>query len=122
INPITGIAEGCPRAASGQTAAAPAIPVMNSRRRIAFTKGFATDEMGFGARLHGRSCPLWVKSRHCSESDQCPVYPRKRTVVTEDGMSVKRQNRPFCAAAKNVVIRSPGRAGIHKKSAELSHS
>jgi uncharacterized protein YchJ len=52
----------CARAASGQAMADPAIPLMRSRRRIAFSKaldcadyhsqrilqqGFATDEMGF---------------------------------------------------------------------------
>jgi hypothetical protein len=27
----------------------------------------------------GRRCPLWVKSRHCGISNQCPLYPLKRT-------------------------------------------
>jgi hypothetical protein len=26
-----------------------------------------------------RQCPLWVKSRHRSTSNQCPLYPQKRT-------------------------------------------
>src|SRR6516165_10631975 len=26
-------------------------------------------------------CPLWVKSRHWSTSNQCPLYPQKRTLV-----------------------------------------
>ena len=25
-------------------------------------------------------CPLWVKSRHWGKSEQCPLYPRKRTL------------------------------------------
>jgi hypothetical protein len=25
-------------------------------------------------------CPLWVKSRHRSTPDRCPLYPRKRTL------------------------------------------
>jgi len=25
------------------------------------------------------SGPLWVKSRHCGISNQCPLYPQKRT-------------------------------------------
>ena len=25
-------------------------------------------------------CPLWVKSRHRGTSDQCPLYPQKRTL------------------------------------------
>src|SRR5262249_23748552 len=24
-------------------------------------------------------CPLWVRNGHCSTSDQCPLFPRKRT-------------------------------------------
>ena len=27
---------------------------------------------------HGE-CPLWVKSRHCKGSTECPLYPQKRT-------------------------------------------
>jgi hypothetical protein len=64
IKPITGIAGCCARAASGQAAAEPTMP-MKSRRRIAFPKvklrdlvlqlqqGFATGEMGFSVSLHG---------------------------------------------------------------------
>src|SRR6516225_2037304 len=55
----------CARAASGHEVADPAITLMKSRRRIAFTKagttpnrtrlqqGFTTGEMGFRVRLHG---------------------------------------------------------------------
>jgi hypothetical protein len=62
-NPITGFVGCCVRAASGQTVADPAITLMKSRRRIAFTKagttpnrtrlqqGFATGEMGFGGQF-----------------------------------------------------------------------
>ena len=53
----------CARAASGHTAADPAITLMKSRRRIAFpeaqdhashviTAGFTTGEMGSGVSLH----------------------------------------------------------------------
>jgi hypothetical protein len=34
-----------------------------------------------------RSCPLWVKSRHWGTSEQCPLYPQKRTLVEPVGMS-----------------------------------
>src|SRR6516164_10471994 len=37
-SPITGIRGCCARTATGQAVAAPVIPTMNSRRRIAFTK------------------------------------------------------------------------------------
>ena len=39
MNPITGVAGCCVRAASGQAAAEPAIAVMNSRRHIALPQG-----------------------------------------------------------------------------------
>jgi hypothetical protein len=63
--PITGIAGCCARAASGQAAAEPTIPLMQSRRRIAFPKagttptikelqqGFTTGGMGSGVSLQG---------------------------------------------------------------------
>jgi len=55
-------------------------------------------------------------------SEQCPLYPRKRTLIEPVGMSALCQKQTFCVAAKNVVIRSRGRARIHKKIAELSHA
>src|SRR5215470_14511276 len=33
------------------------------------------------AAIQNRSCPLWVKSRHCGTSNQCPLYPQKRTLI-----------------------------------------
>ena len=47
--PITGIAGCCARAASGHAAVAPTIPLMNSRRRIAFPK--AQDHAKFGLQF-----------------------------------------------------------------------
>jgi hypothetical protein len=35
-------------------------------------------QVGSG-QVGARQCPLWVKSRHPSTSNQCPPYPRKRT-------------------------------------------
>jgi hypothetical protein len=35
---------------------------------------------GCTATLLNCSCPLWVKSGHWSTSDQCPLYPQKRTL------------------------------------------
>ena len=32
-----------------------------------------------------RRCPLWVKSRHQRTFGQCPLYPRKRTLVDDIG-------------------------------------
>ena len=36
----------------------------------------------YGGRFQ---CPLWVKSRHRDISNQCPLYPQKRTF---DGHSI----------------------------------
>jgi hypothetical protein len=41
----------------------------------------------------------------------CPLYPRKRTLIERVGMSALCQKQTFCAAVKNVVIRSPRRRG-----------
>jgi len=32
------------------------------------------------AAILGRSCPLWINNGHCGTSDQCPLYPQKRTL------------------------------------------
>ena len=38
-------------------------------------------------------CPLWVKSRHSTTSQRCPLYPQKRTWLGAVAMSVKCQKR-----------------------------
>jgi len=77
---------------------------MKSRRRIALTEagttpnrtqlqqGFATSEMGFRGQFArqqslSRQCPLWVISGHWGTSEQCPLYPRKRTLRRATSMS-----------------------------------
>jgi hypothetical protein len=35
-----------------------------------------------------RQCPLWVKSRHRNSSNQCPLYPQKRTWI-QSGCDVR---------------------------------
>ena len=39
----------------------------------------------------GRRCPLWVKSGHRGTSNQCPLYPRKRTLIKCIGKSASCQ-------------------------------
>ena len=34
-------------------------------------------------------CPLWVNSGHFAKSDRCPLYPRKQTLLSANGMSAK---------------------------------
>src|SRR5262249_16839645 len=68
--------------------------------------GFHLTYLSSENRSMGRSCPLWVKSRHSATSERCPLYPQKRTLVEHVAMSAMCQKRTFCAAVKNVVIRS----------------
>ena len=44
--------------------------------------------------------PVKVRSRHCAASDQCPLYPRERTLEFNRVMSALCQKRTFCAAAE----------------------
>src|SRR5262249_42860409 len=32
-------------------------------------------------------CPLWIKSRHCTVSSRCPLYPQKQTLELSRLMS-----------------------------------
>src|SRR6516225_10566847 len=47
------------------------------------------------------TCPLWVKSRHHGVSNQCPLYPQKRTLRQRKQMSALCQKQTFCAAANS---------------------
>ena len=106
--PIRGMRAVCwARATSGHAVAEPTIPLMKSRRRIAFLKAqdcvdfrvhlvdYSRDlrpaKWGLGsvctAAILSRSCPLWVKSGHQRCRDRCPLYPQKRTPPECDPMS-----------------------------------
>src|SRR5262249_47350956 len=37
---------------------------------------FSTTGTGFQGPTWSAKCPLWVKSRHCSTSAQCPLHPQ----------------------------------------------
>src|SRR6516162_7098454 len=50
---------------------------------------------GLGGVYRARKCPLWVKSRHRGTSNQCPLYPRKRTLELSRVMSALCQKRTF---------------------------
>src|SRR5262249_2948767 len=47
-------------------------------------------------------CALWVKSRHYSASAQCPLYPRKRTLIERVGMSACANNEHWQRLLCNV--------------------
>jgi hypothetical protein len=88
--------------------------LMKSRRRIASPRGLRsaptvayTDAITAGicywrnrvqgsvcaAAIRNRPCPLWVKSRHRGTSNQCLLYPQKRTLELSRGMSALCQKR-----------------------------
>ena len=46
-------------------------------------------------------CPLWVKSGHRNASEQCLLYPQKRTLRSATGMSALCQKQIFCAAERS---------------------
>src|SRR5215471_1931050 len=48
---------------------------------------------GCTAAILNRPCPLWVKSRPRGTSNQCPLYPQKRTSLRVIGMSALCQKR-----------------------------
>ena len=43
-----------------------------------------------------QECSLWVKSRHRGTSNQCPLYPQKRTLGLSREMSNWAKRRHFC--------------------------
>src|SRR6516165_6689883 len=59
-----------------------------------------------------RRCPLWVKSGHSGTSEQCLLYPRKRTSELSHGKSALCHKQTFCVAAKSSPswITSPARS------------
>jgi hypothetical protein len=85
--PMVGTFGCCACAASGHAAALPR-SVMNSRRLIGAPR--LKREPSYRqtlVRWKGRTCPLWVKSRHLQRKRSCPLYPRKRTCAVQGPMS-----------------------------------
>src|SRR5215469_10352257 len=69
----------------------------------------------------GIECPLWVKSRHCSTSAQCPLYPQKRTSeLTRVMMSALCQKRTFTTSI--VGVRNYCRGCTHESTAGRSET
>src|SRR5215472_2249410 len=42
---------------------------------------------------HQSRCPLWLKGRHSTGSERCPLYPQKRTLELSRAMSALCQKR-----------------------------
>src|SRR5262249_51856945 len=62
------------------------------------------------SRLDDR--PLWVKSRHSAEFEQCPLYPQKRTWISTAVMSALLPKADILRCGKSVVvIRLPRQRG-----------
>src|SRR5262249_6373973 len=73
--------------------------IARSRFRTTHRSG-SNWEVGSG-QVGARQCPLWVISGHRSSSNQCPLYPRKRTLLTVIGMSALCQKQTYGTAANN---------------------
>ena|SRR6516165_4486108 len=68
------------------------------------------------ANLSGQ-CLLWVKSRHRGTSNQCPLYPQKRTSIEPVGMSALCQQRTSVSYAINSSALTISVCGIVSPSA-----
>src|SRR5262249_13954170 len=78
-------------------------PQSSGARRLPtdYIRDLRPAEWGLAFILRGNNprtkCPLWVKSGHSAVSEQCPLYPQKRTLVECVEMSAlcqKRTNAP----------------------------
>src|SRR6516164_9969080 len=123
-NPITGTADRCARAANGHATTVLLENLVNSRRLMAspaprtksgikrlshfWTENCAVRRTQAGSQPY----PLWVKSGHSTMSDQCLLYPQKRTLKLRRVMSALCQKQTFFAAAETGAIRSSGRLFI----------
>jgi hypothetical protein len=103
-NPITGLVGCCARAVSGHAAAVLPTNVMNSRRLMASPASRTTSGLKrishFGLGIvpfvrpkRAAPRPLWVKSGHSGRSLPCPLYPQKRTLLSDSWMSALCQKR-----------------------------
>ena len=63
------------------------------------------------------ACPLWVKSGHRSTSNQCLLYPQKRTSPSAITMSVLRQKQEL---GRLVVVY--GSLARPRRQSDLDHS
>jgi hypothetical protein len=89
-------------------------------------QGFATGEMGLRLSLHGSN--LGPVMSALGQKRTWPHFRSMSALPPKADIGTQSRNVRFVPKAdilrcsKNVVIRSPGRAGIHKKIAELSHA
>ena len=109
----------CAVTASGQTAAALLRSMINSRRLMASpaprTKSGIKRLSHFWiencavrrTRAGPQPCPLWVKSRHRGISNQCPLYPQKRTLEPARVLPSTQQLRQLgnIAAIRRALVR-----------------
>ena len=130
-NPTSGMFGCCARTASGHATAVLLKNLMNSRRLMASpaprTKSgikrlshFWIENCAVRRTQAGpQPCPLWVKSRHSTTSDQCPLYPQKRTSKLSCGMSALCQNRKSMARAHDGSEASSIRACVSSGNSEV---
>src|SRR5262249_16643751 len=91
----------CAWATSGHIAAPPTNAI-NSRRLMLTLSRRHSNNITWGIG-EAHECPLWVKSRHRSTASQCPLYPRKRTLVERVVMSALCQKQTY-AAQQNALF------------------
>ena len=74
---------------------------------------------GVAAQILNCRCPLWVISGHRDQLKECPLYPRKRTLLRAIGMSALCQKQTKCTATKMASVRSHHRwsTGSRRRSA-----
>src|SRR5262249_11543789 len=63
-------------------------------------------------------CPLWVKSRHCGISNQCPLYPQKRTLELSREMSALCQKQTWHDLLNARPTQSPRQRAATSKAAQ----
>src|SRR5262249_44471853 len=110
INPTTGIADCCARAASGQTAAAPPRSVMNSRRLmsdIGLSPAWPCRSVYRTLTLPQRGGQVLGAGLNCSESRHCRHTMRQEAAALRDfNQAHVRFGSWLCENARGYVIRA----------------
>jgi hypothetical protein len=94
----------CRRAAEQSDELAPShvSPVRTTARAMPKAYRFATGRRVRSgtqpaSNVYQARCPLWVISGHSAMRERCPLYPRKRILISGSGMSALCQWRTLCA-------------------------
>src|SRR6516225_2077662 len=69
----------------------------------------------------GYPCPPWVKSGHWGTSNQCPLYPQKRTSELSRAMSALCQKQTFGTATNLCAFFSSGIGFGYRRKRTFNH-